>query len=377
MTLLLLPLVAMLLGVAMAQLLLATLAPNLSGGLAPWLGAASDRIVDLTLATRRIPWLSIELRPVPLWAGVLVGAVILIAAFAPRLHLRRRSAAALVLLGMAVAGIATQTSARPTGQGELAVLDVGHGQCAAFRTPGGRVFLLDAGSRSQADPYGQTLLPFLQHRRWPWPAAAFISHGDADHYNALGSLVDLQPPRAVFSNERFGHESDEASLLRRLLEDLADHGVKPRQLSRGQRIALDKDCAVTVLWPPASAAYGGLLSNDACLVLRLECAGTRVLLPGDIEQLAEQLLLELSPQELRAEVLVLPHHGGATSNLDAFIAAVDPAIIIRSGDRRHAPTAEGDAAVITHHDFFSTDRCGAITVNFTGKGPIVGPYLDK
>ncbi len=112
-------------------------------------------------------------------------------------------------------------------------------------------------------------------------------------------------------------------------------------------------------------------------MLRLQCGGAKVLLPGDIEQLAEQSLLELSPAELKADVLILPHHGGSTPNLDAFIAAVDPKFIIRSGDRRHAATAELDPAIIIHHNFFSTDRCGCITIDFTGSAASVTPYLER
>lgn len=373
-TLVLLPLVAAMLGVALAQLVLSGLAPNLAGSLGAALGAFSDSIVELTKAVQHLPWLSIELRPVPIWACALVGGTILLAAYAGHLRLRRRWAGALVIAAALLAGVATQTAARPIGQGELAMLDVGHGQCAVFRAPDGRVVLIDAGSRSLAEPYELALAPFLRAKRWPSPVAAFISHGEVDHYNALGPLLDRHAPRAVFANERFGRGDDIEPLLRRLLGRLDWHGSELRRLSRGQSVDLGKGLRLVALWPPASAAYNGLTLNDSCLVLRLECAGTRVLLPGDLQRLGQQLLLELPTADLRADILILPHHGSAAGSLDAFIAAVDPKIIIRSSGRRRDGAPEENAAAITAGQVFATDRSGCVSVNFTADGPVVVPY---
>jgi competence protein ComEC len=257
------------------------------------------------------------------------------------------------------------------------MLDVGHGQCAAFRAPDGRVVLIDAGSRSVADPFEQVLEPFLQQRRWPAPVAAFISHGDSDHYNCLGGLLDWHAPRALFVNERFGREENLEPMLKRLVRHLEWHDVEMRRLSRGQCVELGKGCRLVALWPPASKAYDGLTHNDSCLVLRLECGGTRVLLPGDLQRPGQQLLLELSPADLRADVLVLPHHGSAVATLDSFIAAVAPKIILRSSGRRRDGTPEENKALITHDRFFSTDWGGAIRVDFAPDGPAVETHLSR
>ncbi len=235
MTLALLPLVAGLLGVALAQLVCAIIAPNLGALLASSLAGFSDHIVDLTLATHRLSWLSIEVRPVSAWAAAIMCVLLVAAPYVLRLRSRRPLALSLLVVGFAAPMIVTQLPAGTARHAELAVLDVGHGQCAAFRAPDGRVFLFDAGSRSQADPFGQTLQPFLQYRRWPWPTAAFVSHGDADHYNAVGALIETHPPRTILTNDEFGQGDEEKRLVRRFLERAAEKNVNLRRLRAARR----------------------------------------------------------------------------------------------------------------------------------------------
>jgi competence protein ComEC len=60
------------------------------------------------------------------------------------------------------------------------------------------------------------------------------------------------------------------------------------------------------------------------------CSGTFCLrLPGDIEQEDESLLVEKG-YDLRAKVLLAPHHGADTSSSAQFLAGVSPEIILVS-----------------------------------------------
>lgn len=126
------------------------------------------------------------------------------------------------------------------------------------------------------------------------------------------------------------------------------------------------DVRVAFLWPPREARLAG---NDGSLVLRVEAAGTRVLLPGDIERAAEQQLLFHSGA-LRADLLKLAHHGSATSSSDAWLRASAPSLAIASAPCRGRfgmPHAEvrarlAEAAV----DLAWTGRDGALIV---GLGP--------
>jgi competence protein ComEC len=69
-------------------------------------------------------------------------------------------------------------------------------------------------------------------------------------------------------------------------------------------------------------------------VLRIHAQGQTVLLTADIEAFQEQGLLERMGVALKADVLLVPHHGSKTSSTDAFLSAVKPRFAwVQSGYR--------------------------------------------
>ena len=74
---------------------------------------------------------------------------------------------------------------------------------------------------------------------------------------------------------------------------------------------------------------------------------------------------------LRADVLLVPHHGSRTSSSAAFLAAVGAtAAVVPAGYRNrfghpHADVVERLSALKT--ELFRTDRSGAITVRLTDR----------
>jgi competence protein ComEC len=87
------------------------------------------------------------------------------------------------------------------------------------------------------------------------------------------------------------------------------------------------DLRITPLWPPRSQPIGS--RNDASLAIRVEMSGQRVLLLGDLEAVAESALVG-SGADLRADVLVLPHHGSRTSSSPMLLRAVAPTVSVAS-----------------------------------------------
>jgi competence protein ComEC len=71
--------------------------------------------------------------------------------------------------------------------------------------------------------------------------------------------------------------------------------------------------------------YERLLSPNArSCVLRIRAQGQTVLLTADIEALQEQALLQRMGDALKADVLLVPHHGSKTSSTEGFIDTVQP-----------------------------------------------------
>jgi competence protein ComEC len=131
-----------------------------------------------------------------------------------------------------------------------------------------------------------------------------LSHADNDHAGGV---------RAVRSRLRVHRELG------------TDQG---EACAAGQRWEWD-GVRFEVLHP--DGAGGG--DNDASCVLRVAGSYT-ALLPGDIEQPAEQALVAAG-RGLRADVLLAPHHGSRTSSTPEFVAAVAPRLVIHSAGWRH------------------------------------------
>jgi competence protein ComEC len=100
-----------------------------------------------------------------------------------------------------------------------------------------------------------------------------------------------------------------------------------------------------------------------------------MLLTGDIERASEALLVGRSAQNLRSDVLLVPHHGSRTSSSDEFLSAVGPALaVVATGHRNRFghPNAEVLARYAAlQTKVLRTDRDGAITVRIGASGPSV------
>ena len=94
------------------------------------------------------------------------------------------------------------------------------------------------------------------------------------------------------------------------------------------------------LHPPPLFPY---LTNDSSCVLRISARGHVILLPGDIGRHVEARLVQEQPALLKADLLLAPHHGSASSSTDAFVAAVQPREVVfatGAGNRFGHPSAE-------------------------------------
>ena len=129
-----------------------------------------------------------------------------------------------------------------------------------------------------------------------------------------------------------------------------------------------------VLWPPRHKP-GDLTVNDTSLVVRVTCGDKSVLLTGDLDQHGQEQLSS-HPARLRANVLMLPHHGGWETSLPGFVEAVDPDVVLVSSRRDPATdaTAGGERAELYdrirwQRRYHTTSRDGWICVHF-GQGKL-------
>ena len=204
----------------------------------------------------------------------------------------------------------------------VTILDVGHGQAILAQLPGGDNILFDAGSLSRSDVGTKVVTPFLRYSGIGKIDAVIIGHGDIDHINGLPEITGDIRTKAVYASKAFSEDNRQTTkFLRNKLRKIAEINNLPQKFGPAK---------TRVLWPTTDIQENNSISdNDKSVVTLIEYAGKRVLICSDIEKFAQREILRLYP-DLKADVLILPHHGSAKTIEPAFIDKIGAAVNIAS-----------------------------------------------
>lgn len=251
----------------------------------------------------------------------------------------------------------------PLGPGELqfTVLDVGQGLAAVVETAQ-HTLVFDTGPRFRSgfNTGEAVLVPFLRSRRLAAVDTLIVSHGDNDHAGGVAGLLHRVQVGEVLSSV--------PGLL----------PVAARPCEAGQRWRWD-GVEFEILHPQAGDYASGLGDNNLSCVLRIDSGHRQLLLSGDIERVAEQLLISRAGGRLPAQVLVAPHHGSLTSSSPAFVAAVSPSIVVFAAgyqNRFGFPKPQVVGRYLEHGaQLFTTAEHGAVSIRIgAGGGTVISTY---
>ena len=238
------------------------------------------------------------------------------------------------------------------------ILDVGHGNSTVIEHSG-LVSIVDGGRTA-------TLTNFLHERGIGQIDTIVVSHADADHFSGVLVLLrnsHIRVGRVYVNPDSRGSEvwndfrSEMASFRSKGVDiciELTD--VHPGKWQHGRTrfevlAPLQEDALGTV--DGLSVAGRRLNPNRMSAVVRVWVDDSpKILLPGDVDQFGLDRLLKQG-EDLRAEVLVFPHHGGLPGDADSvafaerLITAVDPEVVVFSIGRgqNNTPRPEIVAAV--------------------------------
>jgi len=257
----------------------------------------------------------------------------------------------------------------PHGAFRLTVLDVGQGLSAVVETHR-YTLVYDAGPRftETTDAGGRIVAPFLRAAGLRRVDGLVISHQDLDHSGGTLSLMGVTPVGWFASSLPAEH----GIVVRAQAQ--AKAGQEVMACLAGQRWTWD-GVEFTVLHP-TRAEYDDPFArtNDRSCVIRIDSAHGSVLLTGDLEAKSEAKLVHDDRGALRADVLVVPHHGSRTSSTPAFIRGVAPAIAVfacgyrnRFGHPRPDIVARYAAESV---QIVRTDMEGAVTLMFAPGTPL-------
>lgn len=274
-------------------------------------------------------------------AGLVVVVAIVVAARSSRL---RPWLALATALSLVLGGLGGEIVAPPA----VVFLDVGQGDASLILASDGSAVLVDAGPEppvlaSALRRYGVDRIDLL-----------VVTHPHEDHIAGMVGLVG----RITIDHVWIWGTAHSGESWESVSAQLALHGV-PVEAPTVGTIAIYGDVTIEVLGP--QRRYAGV--NDQSVVLMVGAGATSVLMTGDIEE-AAQVDLGL----IRADILKVPHHGGATSSL-SWLAAVEPQIsVVSVGDNDYGHPSPEVLEVFTSQGsvVVRTDQAGDVVIPLTG-----------
>ncbi|MBI5270909.1 MAG: DNA internalization-related competence protein ComEC/Rec2 [Burkholderiales bacterium] len=307
-------------------------------------------------AAASAPWAVWTVPAAPAWAAAqgLAGGALLVLP----LPWRARFAGLPLLLPLLWPAVPRPAA----GQFELVVADVGQGSAVLVRTAQ-PLLLHDAGPRYglDSDAGERVLLPLMRALGECRIDRLVLSHRDTDHVGGAAAVLQAMAVDEVLSSLEPGHPL-------RTARGPGGEPVPHRECAAGQSWAWD-GVRFEVLHPPpgglAAAPYEASSNARSCVLRVVASDGRAALLTSDIEAAQEQALAASAEASagLRADVLVVPHHGSRTSSSDDLLAAVRPRIaVLQAGYRNRyghphpmvlARYAGASVPVVR------TDHCGA------------------
>lgn len=221
----------------------------------------------------------------------------------------------------------------------ISFLDVGQGDAILIKTPAGRHILLDGGGlisfrkkeeqwKDRKEPFEvgeKIVLPLLMKRGVQKLDAVIISHLDSDHIRGLQAVLDRIPVSEIWWNQTLKQSEDAIQLM----QQAVDKKIPLYAAAAGISYELEKDVAITFLWPNERIASQQQITfvndqNELSVVLLLQIYDFHFLLTGDINSITEKIILAQIENENgqtdvkndakpRIDVIKVAHHGSKYS----------------------------------------------------------------
>lgn len=261
--------------------------------------------LDALSGLSQLPWANLYISSPP-WAVLVLASTGVAVYLLPRGVAGRRLGLLLCL-----PLLFPQRDAPEHGAFDIIALDVGQGLAVAIRTRR-HALLFDTGAAWGDDfNYGDAaVVPGLRAMHVHQLDALVISHNDGDHAGGAAAIIGALAPKRVFTGPDvpFG----EACLAGK---SWRWDGVR-----------------FTFLHPPA---FFPRLGNENSCVLQVRSGHSSVLITGDASTLIEARLLREQGDSLRADLLVLGHHGSHTASSAGFLDGVRPRYALVSAGYRN------------------------------------------
>lgn len=240
---------------------------------------------------------------------------------------------------------------QPTRAFSLTMLNVGQGLSILVQSDG-HAMLYDGGGRS-ASSY---VVAYLQAHGVKSLDDMVVSHYDEDHLAGLVGVLNTTGVGHVYTPDY----TTDTAIYRSFRDKLSANGAAESHPSVGDTFS----CGSSTVQFISPARYTYSSENSFSLAVRITYGAFSCIMTGDAEKDAEADMVA-NGCAVDSDLLVVGHHGSASSSSAAFIQAVAPEyafISVGAGNAYRHPAAQ---TLTTLHDngvqIFRSDESGEVT----------------
>ena len=253
---------------------------------------------------------------------------------------------------------------------QINFVDVGQGDCTYIKTFSGKNIIIDGGEgNTEKYDYGENIvLPYLLDREVKKIDYLIISHADSDHIGGLFAIIE----NIKIDKILIGIQPQISEQYVELLEISKDKNIKLVELKAGDRLNLEKEIYLEVLWPKENDFIELNTLNNNSLVFKISYKKFSILFTGDIEEIAEKEILKLYENNksfLNATILKVAHHGSKTSTCLEFLKSVNPKIVLigvgKNNNFGHPSKSVINRLKDNNVQIYRTDYNGEINIIFS------------
>jgi competence protein ComEC len=251
----------------------------------------------------------------------------------------------------------------------ITFLDVGQADATIIEFPNGKVFLVDAGSRTSVSDAGErVIIPYLKRRGIANLDAFLLTHDHSDHTGGARSVVESIPVGKIYLPQ----SGNPTPFFTDLREIARTRNIPVEFLSAGMSVGDFDGSRLFVLHPDQTGTGAGPHEpslNNTSVVLRLCYGRSSILLMGDAEAGVEEELCRNYGDFLHSSVIKVAHHGSPNASSDQFISMVRPDYAVVSVGK-YNKFKHPSADVLTRYRYNKvlverTDEQGAVVFSVT------------
>lgn len=242
----------------------------------------------------------------------------------------------------------------------LTVIDVGQASCSLLQS-GSSAVLIDCGDSASSGAILNTLEKYKVEKL----DLMIITHLHADHYGSAADIIEKVEVGKVIIPKTPKTLIPTTVSFEKLLDAI--------ESSKSELILCDEASSIELRNETVISFLDGFLDepdnlNNTSLTLRIDFKDASFLITGDAETEIEEKLIG-NGQNINADILIVGHHGSATSSSRHFLNALTPSASVISVGKNNSYNLPKDNVIRRLAAFgpiYRTDINGTVTFSTDG-----------